>query len=299
MRNKSFTLIEILVVIVVVGILSAFILVGMSSITGSAKIAKANAFLDSMDSSLLLGRVSQWKLDETSGTSANDSWLSNIGTLINFADTSAGYGDTHGSGWMSSNNCISGTCLKFDGVDDYIDCGTGSISSLTDKKMTISIWVKVYNVDSWQHLVHTGWAANGAYLLALYNSGATLQMKNSVGTSYSATYADIISINNWYNVVGLYNDSDKSLKVYVNGIKAATDGTATGTMLTVSGTTFIATSELNGLIDDIRIYNQAMSNSEIENNYYTGINSLFKNNQIGLKEFNKRLIELKNNLANK
>jgi prepilin-type N-terminal cleavage/methylation domain-containing protein len=43
--NKSFTLIEILVVIVVIGVLSAFILVGMSSITSSANIAKSQAFL--------------------------------------------------------------------------------------------------------------------------------------------------------------------------------------------------------------------------------------------------------------
>jgi len=47
-QEKSFTLIEILVVIVVTGILSSFVLVGMSSITNDARIAKVKAFANSV-----------------------------------------------------------------------------------------------------------------------------------------------------------------------------------------------------------------------------------------------------------
>jgi len=56
--NKSFTLIEILVVIVVIGILSAFVLVGMSSITSSANIAKVQAFINSMDNAIIRKSIS-------------------------------------------------------------------------------------------------------------------------------------------------------------------------------------------------------------------------------------------------
>ncbi len=79
--SKSFTLIEILVVIVVIGVLSAFILVGMSSISSKANIAKSQVFINSIDNSLLTSRVAYWKLDEGAGTTTSDSWGVSLGTL--------------------------------------------------------------------------------------------------------------------------------------------------------------------------------------------------------------------------
>jgi len=72
--SNSFTLIEILVVIVIIGILSAFILVGMSSITNSANIAKGKAFADSTRNSLLGNLKAEIKLDEGTGQNIGDSW---------------------------------------------------------------------------------------------------------------------------------------------------------------------------------------------------------------------------------
>ena len=103
-QKKSFTLIEILVVIVVIGILSAFILVGMSSISSKANIARSQAFANSLDNALLLSRTSQWKLDGN----INDSWGINTGTW---------YGATGGNNlavnYRSSSECVSGQCLDF------------------------------------------------------------------------------------------------------------------------------------------------------------------------------------------
>jgi prepilin-type N-terminal cleavage/methylation domain-containing protein len=104
-QEKSFTLIEILVVIVVVGILSSFILVGMSSITSDANIAKGKAFANSLKNSLLMNLVSEWKLDETSGSTSYDSWSQNNGTV---------------TGATITTDCVSGKCLEFDGIDNRI-----------------------------------------------------------------------------------------------------------------------------------------------------------------------------------
>ncbi|MDD3292809.1 MAG: prepilin-type N-terminal cleavage/methylation domain-containing protein [Candidatus Pacebacteria bacterium] len=116
--NKSFTLIEILIVIVVIGILSSFIFVGMSSITSEANIAKGKVFINSIDNSLLLGRISQWKFDELTTAkelqSIGDTWNSNNGILYTGSDSLE----------KLSSNCPSGNCLSFDGVNDYINTGT-------------------------------------------------------------------------------------------------------------------------------------------------------------------------------
>jgi prepilin-type N-terminal cleavage/methylation domain-containing protein len=53
MNNKSFTLIEILVVIVIVGILSSFILIATNNIVGSTQDAKRKKDLDSISKSLM------------------------------------------------------------------------------------------------------------------------------------------------------------------------------------------------------------------------------------------------------
>jgi len=87
---------------------------------------------------------------------------------------------------------------------------------------------------------------------------------------------------------------------YLNGV---TDGAVSKTNIENINSTYSlkfnmnGSNYFNGLIDDIRIYNQAISTSEINQNYFVGINKLLKNNGIALDEFNQRLVELKNNIG--
>lgn len=49
----------------------------------------------------------------------------------------------------------------------------------------------------------------------------------------------------------------------------------------------------NGLIDDVKIYNAAISSSQIKQNYIAGLDSLLSSRTISKKEYDKRV----NNLA--
>jgi len=301
--NKSFTLIEILVVIVVVGILSSFILVGMSSITSNANITKSKAFSNSLDNTLLLNRVSQWKLDDTSGTSAFDSWLTNTGTLTNFADTSSGYGDTHDSGWMSSTNCISGTCLKFDGTNDYINCGSGQLD-LTGNALTLSVWMLWESYVSWDRIVSK---EAGVYLgYTLYGrdtGGLTFRMNLTVSGDSMLSYNNSIGYNKWHHVVGTYDGSYMNLYLDGNRLLAPTAKSgnlqSSGTNLNIGKNSSASGSYFNGIIDDVRIYNQAVSFSQIQENYYFGLNKLVSNYNINKEEFAKRIFYLKSSIGKK
>jgi prepilin-type N-terminal cleavage/methylation domain-containing protein len=296
--NKSFTLIEILVVIVVIGILSAFILVGMSSISNSANIAKNQAFVNSLDNSLLLGRVSQWRLDEGSGTTANDSWLINNGTLATspgFDNTTAGWGDTHTSGWMSQSNCISGTCLKFDGTDDGVY--KTSFSGLPSSAITVTAWIKGTLTTSWMTVVGHDWGnSTGTWLLFLKNSEIDFGVYQLPATQYKGIKTFSVANNIWYHITGTYDGS--IVKVYVNGSIGETTA-STSVSLANTGNIYIgyAPALFNGLIDDARVYNQALSTSEIQQNYFLGLNSLYKNGGITQLEYSDRLSDLKTNLT--
>jgi prepilin-type N-terminal cleavage/methylation domain-containing protein len=298
--SKSFTLIEILVVIVVIGVLSAFILVGMSSITSSANIAKSKAFLNSMDNALLLSRVSQWKLDEVSGTTANDSWLVNTGTLTSFTDTTAGYGDTHTSGWMTSYNCTSGTCLKFDGVDDYVNINAND--SLNNQNFTISFWANASSIEAGTSGIigTSGYTSNlGTGIYSNANNLYNFWSYNGSAPQYVFSIFTITTGWNYYVVT----KSGVNFNCYKNGVNVITDNTTLTNNINYTGVSWRIGQSIGsaynflGSIDDVRIYNAAIPTSVVGQNYYSGLNKLFKNNEISLNEFNQKIVELKTNLV--
>jgi len=90
----------------------------------------------------------------------------------------------------------------------------------------------------------------------------------SVGSNSS------VSINTWYHVVMTYNNSgDKVVHLYQNGqeVTYSTKGTTTSAPLDDSSYSLyigeIGTWDFNGKIDDLRIYNRALTPSEVEGLY--------------------------------
>jgi prepilin-type N-terminal cleavage/methylation domain-containing protein len=290
MKQKSFTLIEILVVIVVIGVLSAFILVGMSSITSSANIAKSKAFLNSMDNSLLLARVSQWKLDNSSGT---DSWSGKTATLVNSPTLTP--------------NCAQDSCYTFNGTSQYAWIADDAVFNF-GLYMSAFVWIK-------------GAAQSGRTIFAQYDDSVNnkrvwqiatenntapydkLRLRLSAdGTNYSAWSSTGVILDNVWHFVG-FTFNNTLINIYIDGKVDSSWGYTSlynsdnyltiGCQYGINPVGFFI-----GSIDDARLYNQAIPTSEVQQNYFVGINNLFKNNEIGLNEFNQRLVELKNNLAN-
>lgn len=303
--SNSFTLIEILVVIVVIGILSAFILVGMSSITNSANIAKSKAFADSIDNSLLLSRTSQWKLDESSGSVSYDSWGTNICTLNGFVDTAAGYGDTHDSGWMSSSNCVSGTCIKFDKIDDHVDCGDSDSLSfgngLVDSPFSISLWTKISSDTATGGLITKASASDvGEYYLYVSVPTIYFRLVDNSQVAFMGVSRSGIPLANWVHIFTTYDgtSTNAGMKIYFNGIQQPTALSNSGTYIATENTAMSLRigrrdSLIKGLIDEARIYNAIIPSFEIQSNYYTGLNKLFKNRNISSGEYTEKLSEFK------
>lgn len=296
--NKSFTLIEILVVIVVIGVLSAFILVGMSSITRSANIAKSQAFINSIDNSLLLARISQWKFDESSGATAYDSWGLNNGTLSDALGGACAVGGSCPQ-WVNSG-CVSQNCLSFDGTGDYVGCGNGSSFSLIINSVSVGTWVKVSSISESKYIItkYMGGTGGTGWLLYVSSSGGKVGLDGRDGSAYRTSGLSVKNIvdNNWHYLVGVVNNN--LWEIWIDGIKEnSSDSGYYNTELRSTANLVIGNYSVyyGGLIDDVRIYNQAIPTSQINQNYFVGINKLFKDNGIALDEFNQRLVELRNN----
>ncbi len=281
--NKSFTLIEILVVIVVIGILSSFILVGMSSITDSANIAKGKSFANSLRNSLLMSLVSEWKFDNISGiidstladgTLVPDSWGANSGTT-NGLPTLKG-----------ETNCINGNCLSFNG-SNYITSSTFGLAAIVGEQLTVELWVKFNVVNINQYII----TKNGPFMFLLASDS---KFRNMIYTGTWTTNPgnSSISANKWYYTVMVYDGSN--IKSYLNGLfdgSTAKTGSLTGDgclqigRYTTGGCTSSPSSYLNGYLDELRIYKAVLSQTQIKQNYIASTNSLLIRKLISSQEY--------------
>jgi prepilin-type N-terminal cleavage/methylation domain-containing protein len=305
-KQIAFTLIELLVVIAIVGILSGLIVVSTNSMTQKASLAKAQMFSSSLRNALMANIVGEWKLDDASGTAASETWtkVSN-GTLYNFATTTAGYGDSNTSGWMSSSNCISGTCLKFDGTDDYIEVvGSDSTSSAlaVSGPITLSTWVKFLNTSTTITIMGRGIGfastANRGYSIGRISSNLIkffIYSSSAADTDFVSTTA--ITDSDWHFVAATWDGTTgtNGKKIYIDG-KLDAQGTSTISALSQpayafrigrNGDTF--TYYFDGLIDEARVYSAAIPSSQIKEQYYAGINKLLAKGAISNQEYTERM----------
>ena len=286
--RKAFTLIELLVVIAIIGILSGLIVVTMNGVTAKANIAKSQVFSNSLRDALMLNLVAEFKLDEGSGSSAVDNWGNRTGTLSGFDSTAAKAGDTSSSGWMGSSNCVSGTCLRFDGVNDYVATGF-SYPSVT--KMTIEGWFyptsysnintssAIAGVNSYYYFWQYYDAYPRSWVIEVYNDGTR---------RFSDISLDLVPLNTWSHIVLTYDGN--AISAYRNGVVYSTKTVGAVTIPALSSGTFrVGAPGYFGAIDGVRFYDSSVPTSKIKENYYAGLNGLLANGSISPKEYLSRI----------
>ncbi len=209
----------------------------------------AYGFSPNADASL----VGLWKLDEMSGTIAADSsGNGNDGTL---------QGDPQ---WVEG--MLDGA-LDLDGNGDYVDCGNDAVFDITEQ-VTLAAWVKTRDMGNGED---NPWVGKGdtAYALKGFRTGYDVEFFTYDGAWHSAHYATDESFNDeWHHVAGTYDGS--TLMIYVDGVLGS------GATLAYAGSISSVTYNINigrnsqqtsrhyeGLIDDVRIYNRALTDAEI------------------------------------
>ena len=279
MKNKSFTLIELLVVIVIIGILAGVIMISTSSSIDKANIAKSKVFADSLRNSLLLNLVSEWKLDGN----ALDSWGSNNGTWggTTAPNTAANY--------RSETECVKGQCLHFDGYDDGVSFT--SINYLTNN-WTCEHWI------NWEGQTNSCvfYAGSGGtspnFLLRNSNNYFKFRPAGGAETYYDFTNSGLY-INKWTHVVWTA-DSSNNVILYVNGNRVNTINMPSpynNSMVFYNiGRSYGGTSYTYlGKMDEVRVYDNMLSSSQIKQNYIAGLNSMLSQGNISKEDYNERI----------
>ena len=208
-----------------------------------------------------LGLVSYWAMDEGSGTTLGDaSSIGNTGTL------------TNGPTFIDGRR---GKALHFDGTNDYVDTAINPIGQFEES--TFGGWVKPETGGS-GFVFARGSDASGSgwslYLNAPAGGTATIGVVYGTSSVYTRTGTTTLTANTWYYVTGVQTRSD--IKIYVNGVlEGTTSYSIAGAALRSSGVnlqlgTINGGSYFKGDIDDFRVYNQALTATEVATLYQAG-----------------------------
>jgi len=213
----------------------------------------------------LAGLLAWWKLDETGGRDVADaSGNGNIGKILNGQPR-----------WQASGGKIGGALL-FGGNGDWVHVANESNFDCSSE-VTVAAWIKVNRFDKdYQAIVTKGDSAwriqrnQGADSIEFACSG----LKIPSGNQYGGLYGEkSVNDGNWHHVAGIY-DGEK-MYIYIDGVVDVSQP-ASGAIATNDHPVYIGENVemtgrfFNGLIDDVRVYNYALSEGQVTALYNEG-----------------------------
>jgi chitodextrinase len=201
--------------------------------------------------------VAAYGFNEGSGTAVGDvSGYGNNGTIS-------------GATWTTLGKY--GNALSFSGTNALVTINNATSLQLTSA-MTLEAWVYPTTVNSaWRDVIYKG---NDNYYLEGTSSNANRPaMGGTFGADLYGTSA--LTANTWAHLAATYDGA--TMRLYVNGVQVAsraqTGAIATSTNPLQIGGDSIYGQYFAGRIDEVRVYNRALSAAEIQNDMNTALSS--------------------------
>jgi len=219
------------------------------------------------------GLLAHWEFDEGSGTTARDgSGNGHDGTLL---------GDPK---WVAG--IIGSGALSLDGTDGLVEVPHNASLNLTDA-LTITAWVKLHDLSTYYFIVskqpsgtaQSNYPGNYEFRIEV-NTGAVQfghqQTEGEVYTFYTSTRR--IIAEQWYHVAVTFTKGGL-IEFYIDGAPAGSSAQSTNFGVLNNEPVRIGGrkdgySFFNGLLDDIHIYNRALSAAQMQK-LYDGIPPTF------------------------
>lgn len=203
------------------------------------------------------------------GLGGEQLWLSpTVANNVNPYDDQSGQGNngTNNGSTVVSDTASGGTyAYDFDGTNDYIDCGpvfrpTGNFS--------ISFWVNNNTTTKNMMYVSKNWDGTSEGYISRYDGVGAGNLKfytYSSGTVYGTDVANPFTTSQWACVTNVYNGTH--WEIYFDGVlisqTAQTQPPYNSPSDLYIGATSIAGWNFYGRMDDIRMFDRALTQAEI------------------------------------
>jgi parallel beta-helix repeat protein len=198
-----------------------------------------------------------WRMDESSWSGTADEVKDSSG---NKHHAVAQNGATTAAGRF-------GRAGTFDGVNDCVDCGLDDEYNFS-AEITLAGWVYVKGTTSWPTIIskRSSWHLTSGNGIGYWRMGVYLGGPERMANSAA------ITLNKWYHIAGTYDGS--YVRVFINGKLDTTSSMFTGNIVSSTNKAYIGplwgmtgSYQFNGLIDEVRAYDRALSEDEIYSLY--------------------------------
>jgi len=210
-----------------------------------------------------LGPISYWKFDESEGAIAYDSAGDNDGTI---------YGAQRTGGQIDG-------ALSFDG-DDYVNIPDSASFDITGDEITVVAWFKPGATRNNNRPIVSKWlGSDSAYVLWYKTDSVDLigfGVKTDVRAAGAFNSTPVNDTNKWYHLAGVYDGS--YITVYVDGVAGAPvantgniNNSSKSLRISGYGEGAVNPHHIIGLVDDVRLYDRALSAGEVQQHYENGL----------------------------
>lgn len=227
------------------------------------------------------GLVAYYRFNENSGTTTENSCTNTSGingTLVN------------SPAWVSSPVQYGANSLQFDGTDDVVTIANQASLNITSA-ITLEAWVYATKNTGVQNVVSkSSNSQNTGYIFPRTDNGWTNTIVYlHIGGSWRTVSASFPSLNNWHHLAATYDGA--AIRLYINGILSATQSQsgviATNTNSLTIGDQPGFSEFFGGRVDEIRVWNIARTQSEIQNNMNTELDPALQTGLVAYYNFNQ------------
>ncbi len=202
--------------------------------------------------------VAAYGFNETSGTTVSDS---------------SGYGNngtTTNTVWSTLGK--NGGAISFNGSSSRVNIADSASLDLTSG-MTLEAWVRPETLSGWDTVILKEQSANLIYALYANTDTNRPSAHVYVGGDIDTRGPSQLAANTWTHMASTYDGT--TLKLFINGVQVSSRAVG-GNILTSSGALRIGSNAVwgeyySGLIDDVRVYNRALSAAEIQTDMATAV----------------------------
>jgi glucose/arabinose dehydrogenase/chitodextrinase len=216
---------------------------------------------------LVLGSVSN---AQVSGLVAAYSFNEGSGTTVADASGSGNSGTIGSATWTGAGKY--GGALSFNGTNAKVTIPDAPSLRLTTR-MTLEAWVNPSTIpNAWRDVLYKG---DDNYYLSGSSSNSS---RPAAGAIFSGSYGETfgtsaLALSTWTHLATTYDGS--TLRLWVNGVQVASKA-QTGTIKTSSNPLTIGGDPIygqyfSGLIDEVRVYNVALTQAQIQADMATAI----------------------------